>query len=56
MKRFRLTEKLSYFDLEDGGGLFCLEPGYRNTGAILKAVEDREAFAKWFELLKEIES
>lgn len=56
MKRISLTEKLSYFDLDDGGGLLCYEPGKKNLGPIVLPIETREDFAKGIELIQGLEN
>lgn len=56
MKRISITDKLSYFDLEDGGGLLFYEAGKKNLGPIVLPIETREDLAKGIELIRAIEN
>ena len=55
MRRIQLSEKLSYFELEDEVGVFCLMPGPKHPKPRFIAVEDRQSFRCYYNHLRAIE-
>ena len=55
MRRIQLSEKLSYFELEDEVGVFCLMPGPKHPKVRFVAVEDRQSFRFYYNHLRELE-